>query len=146
MSIKVFLADDNSEFRQALQALLRMEPDLAIIGEAANGRDAVAQILQRCPDVAILDLVMPALDGIEATRQISQSACPGWVIILSMYGMEEYVRRAFAAGARGYILKEFAGHELVRAIYAVHAGLSFIGANLVHDSPQSLTDFPYTQP
>lgn len=130
MSIKIFLADDNPGFRQALRALLRMEPDLAIIGEAADGRMAVTEVVRCCPDIAILDLVMPELDGIEATRQICQSARTVRVIILSMYGMEEYVRRAFAAGACGYLLKEFSGNELVRAIHAVHAGLSFIGTNL----------------
>ena len=145
MSIKLFLADDNQGFRQALRTLLTLEPDLTIIGEAANGRAAVTAILQCVPDIAILDLVMPELNGIEATRQICQSTRTIQVIIISMYGMKYYVQHAFAAGARGYLLKEYAGGELVPAIHAVYAGRPFIGASLVQYSPQEITDLPATQ-
>lgn len=122
MSIKIFLADDNALFRRALRTLLSMEPDLTIIGEAANGRDAVVQILRLCPDIAILDLVMPELDGLAATHQIRQSAPTVQVIMLTMYGAEVYGQRALAAGAQGYVAKECASTDLVTTIRALHTG------------------------
>lgn len=131
MSINVFLADDNQGFRQALRTLLSMEPDLAIVGEASNGRDAVIEVVRHRPDVAVLDIIMPGLDGIEATRQICQSAPTVRVLILSMVAIDPYVQRAFAAGARGYLLKELAGNELAAAIRTLYAGLPFIRTQTV---------------
>lgn len=129
MSIKIFLADDNALFRRAVRTLLSMEPDLTVIGEAANGRDTIAQILRLCPDIAILDLVMPELDGLETTRQIRQKASAVRVILLTMHAAEFYRQRALQAGAQGYLTKECAGAELVTAIRTVHAGAPFFIAN-----------------
>lgn len=127
MSIKIFLADDNAGFRRALRILLSLEPGLTVIGEAANGRDAVAQILQLRPDIAILDLVMPELDGLAATRQIRQNAPTVQVIIVTMYGTEDYGQRALAAGALGYLPKECASTELLITIRRLQAG--FLASN-----------------
>lgn len=130
VSITIFLADDNGAFRQALRVLLNMEPDFTVIGEAANGRDAVTQILLLCPAIAILDMVMPELDGITAARQIRQKAPAVQVIILTMYWTEPYLQRALQAGAQACLAKESAGTELATAIRTVHAGLPILPATL----------------
>ncbi|MFN8494333.1 MAG: response regulator transcription factor [Caldilineaceae bacterium] len=122
MTIKVLLADDHGVVRAGLRLLIESQPGLVVVSEAANGRAAVADALQFHPDVAILDIAMPELNGIEATRQILE-ACPNiQVIILSMYATREHVYQALRAGARGYVLKEAAGTELIEAISAVSTG------------------------
>jgi DNA-binding NarL/FixJ family response regulator len=121
-SITIFLADDHAVVRDGLRYLLEAQPDLTVIGDAANGRDAVRQVAQQCPDVVIMDIAMPELNGIEATQQIRQSCPATQVIILSMYATVEHIGRALQAGALGYVLKESAGLEVVEAVRAVQAG------------------------
>lgn len=119
MSIDVFLADDHKLMREGLRILLETQPDIKVTGEAADGRDAVRRASQHCPDVVIMDVAMPHLNGIEATYRIC-SACPATeVIILSMYSTSEHVFRALDAGARGYVMKESAGSEIIAAVRAV---------------------------
>jgi len=120
--ITIILADDHAVVRDGLRFLLEAQPDLTVIGDAANGREAVHQVAQHCPDVAILDIAMPELNGIEAMRQIYEVCPDTQVIILSMYATTEHILRALQAGARGYLLKESAGAEVVEAVRAVSAG------------------------
>ncbi|MFN8491562.1 MAG: response regulator transcription factor [Caldilineaceae bacterium] len=122
MSINVFLADDHGVMRAGLRLLLESQPDLKVMGEADNGRQAVREINQRRPDVAILDIGMPELNGIEAARQINENGVKTRMIILSMYASSEHIFQALQAGALGYVLKCSAGEELIEATRAVHHG------------------------
>jgi DNA-binding NarL/FixJ family response regulator len=130
MSITIFLADDHAVVREGLRFLLEAEADLKVIGDAANGRDAVHQVALLQPDVAILDIAMPELNGIEATEQIGDVCPASQVIILSMHATSEHVFRALRAGARGYILKESAGIEVVKAVRSVHAGWRYLSQKI----------------
>ena len=130
MNMNVFLADDNVRFRHMVRTLLAMQPNVEVVGEAANGRDAVTQIVARPPDVAVLDIVMPELDGLAATREIRQQ-CPGvQVVIVSMHDTDEYIQDALQAGACGYVLKESTGQELVAALHAASTGQRFLSAQI----------------
>jgi DNA-binding NarL/FixJ family response regulator len=130
MSISVFLVDDHATVREGLRFLLAAQVDLSVVGTAANGREAVHQIAQLCPDVVIMDIAMPELNGIEATQQI-KNECPGrQVIILSMHSSNEQIFRALQAGARGYLLKETAGIEVAAAVRAVYAGQRYLSAEV----------------
>lgn len=130
MSITVFLADDHAVVRDGLRYLLEAQPDIKIIGDAANGRQALQLIAKLCPDVAILDIAMPELNGIEATHIICKECPPTKVIILSMHSADEHVTRALQAGALGYVLKESAGIEVVNAVRAVYAGHHYLSQKL----------------
>jgi DNA-binding NarL/FixJ family response regulator len=121
MSITVFLADDHRVLRDGLRALLDAEADISVIGDSANGRDAVRRIAELQPDVAVLDIAMPELNGIDAAREISETCPRTRVIMLSMHSTSEHIYRALQAGARGYVLKDAAGSEVVNAVRAVHA-------------------------
>jgi DNA-binding NarL/FixJ family response regulator len=130
MSITVFLADDHAVVRDGLRHLLEAQPDIKVIGDAANGREAVRQVEHLCPNIVVMDIAMPELNGIEATRKIVDR-CPGThVIILSMHSASEHIRRALKAGALGYLLKESAGNEVVSAVRAVHANHSYFSQKL----------------
>lgn len=130
MSITVFLADDHAVVRDGLRFLLEAQPDISVIGDAANGRDAVRLVAQLCPDVVIMDIAMPELNGVEAARKIGE-VCPSTqVIILSMHSTTEHIFRALQAGARGYLLKESAGIEVVNAVRAVHAGHRYLSPKI----------------
>ena len=123
--IRVLLADDHAILRSGLRLLLEREPDFAVVGEAGDGRAAVEWLARDLADVAVMDVAMPGLNGIEATSQILRQNPKTSVIMLSMHSDETYVLRCLRAGARGYILKESAEHELIEAIRAVVAGKSF---------------------
>ena len=126
MSIAVLLADDHAIVRDGLKTLLEAQADLRVVGEAANGRDAVAAAAQFKPDVVVMDISMPEMNGVEAARRIRAAREATRVIMLSMHGNAEHVYRALEAGATGYVLKESAGSELVTAIRAVHAGRRYL--------------------
>jgi len=130
MSITVFLADDHAVVRDGLRFLLEAEHDIKVVGDAANGRDAVRQVAQLCPDVVIMDIAMPELNGIEAARQIREVCPSAQVIILSMHSTTEHVFRALEAGARGYLLKESAGVEVINAVRAVHARRRYLSQEI----------------
>jgi DNA-binding NarL/FixJ family response regulator len=131
MSITIFLADDHNVVREGLRLLLETQPDFKVIGEAANGREAVRQMNQHCPDVAILDIAMPELNGVEATRQLRQ-VCPATrIIILSMHASSVHIFQALQAGARGYLLKAAAGSELIHAVRAVQAGQRYLSQKII---------------
>ncbi len=118
MTIRVLLADDHQIVRQGLRALLAAQPDVQVVAEAGDGREAVQLAEEHRPDVAVLDLSMPLLNGLEATRQIQSRVPEVAVVILSMHPDEEYVRQALQAGALGYVLKQSADSELKMAIRA----------------------------
>jgi len=128
--ITVFLADDHAVVRDGLRVLLEAQPDIRVIGDAANGREAVRLVAQLCPDVVVMDIAMPDLNGIEATQQIREVCPSAQVIILSMHSTTEHIFRALQAGARGYLLKESAGIEVVNAVRAVHAGHRYLSQKI----------------
>ncbi len=122
MSISVFLADDHAVVRDGLKALLDGQPGITVVGTAGNGPEAVKQITRLKPDIAVLDISMPELSGIEATRKIAVASPGTRVIVLSMHSSSEHIYQALKAGALGYVLKESATREIVDAIHAVHLG------------------------
>lgn len=136
MSITVFLADDHAVVRDGLKLLLETQADLQVVGEATDGRQAVRRVAQLHPRVAILDIAMPELNGIEAARQIRETCPETQVIILSMHSSREHIFQALQAGVRGYLLKEAAGIEVIQAVRAVDAGRRYLSqkiADLVID-------------
>jgi len=120
--IRILLADDHAILRESLRILLEEEADLVVIGEAEDGRTAVKMANELSPDVVVMDISMPLLNGLEATCQIKRDKPNVKVLILSMHDNEEYIRQALAKGAMGYILKDAAARELIDAIRAVHRG------------------------
>lgn len=126
MSISIFLADDHAMFRQGMRLLLENENNFTVIGEASNGREALREVGKKKPDVVVMDIFMPEMNGIDATEAISHDSPGTKVIILTMNSSNEHVFRAFRAGASAYVLKELAGDELIRAINTVHSGKRFI--------------------
>jgi DNA-binding NarL/FixJ family response regulator len=126
MTIRVLLADDHVMMRDGLKALLTASLGISVVAEVGNGRDAVRRAEELKPDVAIMDISMPELNGIEATRLL-RDKCPGTrVVILSMHSSSEHVFRALEAGAMGYLLKESAGAEVNAAVRAVHGGRRYL--------------------
>jgi DNA-binding NarL/FixJ family response regulator len=123
--LRIFLGDDHQLLRQGLRKILEEQPDWHVVGEASNGRDSVKEILNLRPHVAILDIGMPELNGLEATAQITRRAPDVRVLILSMYLNEAYVIRALQAGAAGYLLKDSADTDLRVGVAAVAVGKSF---------------------
>jgi len=123
---RVLLADDHAVVRDGLRALLEHGGDFEIVGVAGNGREAVAEAQRLTPDVVVMDIAMPELDGIEATRRILEKCAGTKVLILSMVLSSEHLHRALHAGARGYVLKESAGDEVVDAVRAVQAGKRYL--------------------
>jgi len=126
LSITVFLAEDHKIVREGFKLLLETHPDIKVIGEAGDGREAVRMVLKLAPDVVIMDIAMPEMNGIEATRQITESLPSAKVVILSMYSTPQHVFRALNAGARGYILKGSAGEDVIKAVRMVHNGRTYV--------------------
>lgn len=123
--LRLLIGDDHTLFRQGLRKILEERPEWEVVAEAGDGREAVQQTLELQPDVAVLDIGMPALNGIEATRQIVRRLPQVHVLILSMHSEEPYVVQALQAGAQGYLLKDSAAKELLLAVAAVATGRSF---------------------
>jgi two-component system, NarL family, response regulator NreC len=130
MTITVFLADDHQIMRDGLRTLIETQPGLRVVGESGDGRETVREVGRIKPDVVLMDIAMPGLNGIEATRQIRRKNPSVEVVILSMYTTTEHVYRALEAGARGYLLKECAGHEVVEALRAAKAGRRFLSGKI----------------
>ena len=128
--IRVILADDHTVVRQGLRALLIAEGDIDIVGEAENGRQAVQLVKKLLPDVAVVDIAMPQLNGLEATRQITHSVPATKVLILSSYSDDEYVQQLTEAGASGYLVKQTAANELLKAIREAHKGNAFFSPSI----------------
>lgn len=123
--IAVLLADDHMILREGLCALLRSESDIHVIGEAENGRQAVTLAGKLKPDVLVMDIAMPLLNGLEATRQILRMASPPRILILSAHSDDAYVRQMVDLGAAGFLIKQTASHNLSEAIRRVHAGKKY---------------------
>jgi DNA-binding NarL/FixJ family response regulator len=123
--IRILLADDHRVMRSGLKLLLEREPDLRVVGEASDGRETVAMAETENPDVVVMDIAMPAMNGIEATRQIVGHNPETAVAILSMHSDESYVIRSLKAGAKAYLLKDSAEADLIAAIRAITDGKSF---------------------
>ncbi len=130
MSIRVFIADDHAIMRDGLLSLLKQQPDIHVIGSACDGLETVTQVTVLKPDVVVMDISMPHMNGIEATQQILTEFPRARVIILSMHSTSEHVFRALQAGARGYLLKESAGPELVLAIRTVFSGARYLSQKI----------------
>ena len=125
MATRILLADDHTLMRQGLRHILESHEDFEIVAEASSGIEAVEAAQKHSPDIAIVDVAMKELNGIEATAQILKHSPHTAVLILSMYSDERYVLRSVKAGARGYVLKNSAGDELVQAILTVQRGMAF---------------------
>jgi two-component system response regulator NreC len=142
--IRIALADDHAVMRTGLRLVLERQSDFTVVGEVSDGREAVALAQKEAPDVLVMDIGMPNLNGIEAARQVAAIAPQVAVVILSMHSDEAYVLRALKAGARGYLLKESAESDLIAAIRAVHAGKAFfspaVSRMLVEDYVRQLQD------
>lgn len=120
--IRILLADDHTILRDGIRSLLENEPDITVIGEAKDGHSAVKMACDLSPDLVLMDISMPLLNGLEATWQIKRDCPHIKILVLSMYENEEYIRQALASGAMGYILKYATAPELLNAIRAVHRG------------------------
>ena len=124
--IRILLADDHAVVRKGFKLILNQESDMEVIAEAGDGRDAVKLALELRPDVIVLDIGMPEVNGVEATRRIAENCPECKVLILSMHKDPVYVRESLRAGARGYLLKDSIDEDLLRAIRAVSAGDGFL--------------------
>lgn len=123
--IRILLADDHTVVRKGLRLLLENQPDFQVVGDAADGREAIAMAEQQRPDVMVMDVAMPVLNGIEAARQIAAKLPSIAIVFLSMHSDEGYVLKALKAGARAYLLKDSAEYDLISAVKAVCAGKAF---------------------
>ncbi len=125
MAVRILVADDHALVRQGIRSLLSEDPELQVIAEAVDGLQTVEQCELHQPDIAVIDISMRELNGIDAISQVLRKSPSTLVIALSMFGDERYVNRAVKAGAKAYVLKDSSGDDLLRAIQAVRAGQSF---------------------
>jgi len=130
MPLRLLIVDDHRLFRQGLRQICEVKGGFAVVGEAENGREGVELALQLKPDVVLMDIEMPGMDGVEATRQITLHLPETRVIILTMYRQDDYVFEALKAGARGYLLKDADGADVLEAIRAVQRGEALINAGM----------------
>jgi len=128
--ITVVLADDHAVLREGLRYLLEAAGDIKILSTASNGQEAVEQVTLHCPDVALIDISMPIMNGIEATKEIREACKNTKVAILSMHHTSEYVQRAMQAGAQGYVLKDSAGAEVIAAVRALNEGKRYFSQKI----------------
>jgi len=138
MNITVFLADDHAVMRDGLKLLLESQAGIQVVGAAGDGREAVRLVARLRPQVALMDISMPQMNGIEATRQIRETCPETKIIILSMHSSSDHVLQALQAGARGYLLKAEAGDEVIKAVRAVHAGERYLSKKV---SDRVIDDF-----
>lgn len=124
--IRVLVADDHTIVREGVRILLEAQPDIQVVGEAADGQEALRQVREFKPDIVLIDIAMPNLNGLEATRAIKREHPQTHVIVLTMYESDEYFFQVLNAGASGYVLKKAASVDLIAAIRAVHAGDVFL--------------------
>ena len=148
--IRVLLVDDHAIMRDGIRALLGLNEDIEIVGEASEGREAIEKTKELSPDLVIMDIAMPRIDGLEATRRIKKQNPNVKVLILTQYNNKEYILSAVKAGAAGYLPKRALGSELVSAVRAIQRGESFlhptVATALIEDyQQQATTQDPYDQ-
>ncbi|MGA2229164.1 MAG: response regulator transcription factor [Syntrophobacteraceae bacterium] len=136
--ITILLADDHTIVRQGLAKVLEAEPGFSVVGEARDGREAISQVEQFKPDIVIMDITMPMLNGIEATRQIKKANRNTKIIILSMHSHNRFISELFSLGASGYLLKDSSGTDIVNAINAAVRGDTFLSPSI---SRQVIEDY-----
>ena len=132
--IRILIAEDQKMVLGALCALLRLEPDVEVVGSAHNGRDALALCLEKAPDIVLTDIEMPYLTGLELAARLREAKSPAKVIVVTTFGRSGYLRRALEAGVRGYLLKDAPVDALAEAIRTVHAGGRAIAPELALES------------
>jgi two-component system response regulator DesR len=133
-AVRLLLADDQALVRGALAALLALEPDLEVVGEVARGDEVVAAALELKPDVALIDVEMPGLDGIAATAELRRQVPDCRVLIVTTFGRPGYLRRAMAAGASGFVVKDTPARQLADAVRRVHSGLRVVDPALAAET------------
>ena len=154
--IRVLIADDHALVREGIRYVLDLDPNISVIAEASNGREAIDMALEHNPDVVVLDINMPLLSGLEAAAQLRQLTPDTRLLLLSMHDQAEYAREGLRIGTHGYILKDSAGKDLRDAIHAVHAGETFLSPAIadrlresedtaVASAPPPTPDFVSTQ-
>ena len=143
-SITVLLAEDHQIVREGLRALLKLEPDIQVVAEADNGRDAVKLTASLNPDVVVMDIAMPLLNGLEAARQILAAAPTTRLLILSAHSDDAYVERVMELGAAGYLVKQTAAHILPQAIREIHRGKLFFSPTITKRLPNHQKKPPTT--
>lgn len=152
MTIRVLIVDDQSLFREALRTLLSAYPDLEVVGDASNGEEAIRMAVQLNPDVVLMDLRMPVIDGVEATKRITQTTKKIKVIVLTTFDDDENVFEGLRAGAVGYLLKDVSSEKLTEAIRAAYRGEYFLLPSIVakvvnefskisHPAPKNFDNF-----
>ncbi len=146
-TIRILLADDHAIMRDGIRALVDLHDDIEIVGEASEGREAIDKVQELEPDIVVMDIAMPGMDGLEATRRIKNKHPKVKVLILTQYNNREYILSAIKAGAAGYVPKRALGSDLIAALYAVHTGESFLypsaAAALIEDYRQQAKVEPY---
>lgn len=143
--IRVLVVDDHVMVRDGLSALLNRQPDMQVIGEAANGAEAIAMFQQLSPDVTLMDVQMPGVGGVEAIAEIRRIAADARILVLTTYPGDANAVRALRAGAAGYLLKNSIRSELVDAIRSVHSGRRAVSADIAHELAAHALDEPLTQ-
>ncbi len=128
--IRILIAEDHTIVRQGLGALINRQPDMRVVGEAENGKEAIKKAKELCPDVILMDIAMKNINGVEATARIKKMALPVKVLVLTMYDNEEYIFQILRSGASGYLLKDAAMTDLISAIKAVHRGESYLSPSI----------------
>lgn len=129
-SIRIVLADDHSLVRDGIRALLEEDRNLEVIGEASNGKEAVAMVLDKNPDILIIDIRMPEMNGIDAVEELTSQSVTTKCIILSMHDSEEYILKSVSAGASGYLLKDTGKSEFLKAIHTVKEGGKYFSGDI----------------
>jgi len=126
VTIRILIVEDQRIVREGLRAVLEDEDEIVIVGEAANGQEAIELFAQLQPDVVLMDLQMPVMDGPEATRRIRELSHDARILVLSTYATDEFIFKALRAGAQGYLLKDASANELLGAIHSIHAGQTLL--------------------
>jgi DNA-binding NarL/FixJ family response regulator len=140
--IRVVIADDHSLVRGGFRVMLETEDDIRVVGEAADGRDAIDAVRRARPDVVVMDIRMPLLDGIEATRQITQADLPTRVLVVTTFDLDEYVFAALRAGAAGFLLKEATPAQLVEAVRTVADGEALLAPRVTRRLVEHFVQVP----
>ncbi len=138
--IKVFLVDDHKLFRNGLMLLLESEPDMEVVGEAENGQEFCSKLATVTPDVVLMDIEMPVMNGVEATQEAGRISPDSKIVALSMYGDQEYYYRMIEAGARGFVLKNSDIEEVTKAIRSVNSGGTFFSPEILYYMVKNIQD------